>query len=242
MNTNSRSISMCNFPEDLIESEIFPFLTSKDLFYSVRGVSTSWYDMMKDEWSRKIKDEMIDQVKSLDFIYEKEILTKTYEFKSKFLLNYKGLLTSYISNANVLWISKSLIPFITTEPQVKTLLQLIFTFCEMPLVLDKLNSGEFESLESTLESIASFTLFRARMMEILNIETTQKDEDTINMFKSNFQTLNKEYLENLSEHAKLLYSFFQGMVEFYSLKIEILNLKQKINYLIMKFVAPLFKM
>ena len=33
---------------------------------------------------------------------EKEVLTKTYEFKLSYLINYKNLLTAYNNNANIL--------------------------------------------------------------------------------------------------------------------------------------------
>ena len=90
-----------DLPEHIIQNDIFNYLNSSDLFYQGRSVSTEWNEMIKSIWSTKIKDEMIDQVKSIDFVYEKEVFTKTYEFKLNYLINYKNLLTAACLHTNM---------------------------------------------------------------------------------------------------------------------------------------------
>lgn len=238
LNENKNSISIKKFnvielPESILENEIFPYLNSKDLFYGVRGVCTEWYELMRSVWSGKIKDEMIDQVKSLDFIYEKELYTKTYEFKMKFLMNYRNLLSAYHSNANILLIAKSLISEIS-ETQIKELLLLLFSFCEQNDAYAALSNNNIELLNEILIKEETFLIFKTKMLEFLEISNFNKSQDTLDLFKVNFGMLNKESLENINESAKLIYSFLQGLIEYQALKLEVLELRHKIENLIQR--------
>ena len=115
-------------PEDILENEIFSFLDSRELFYCIRPVCTEWTNIMKNLWCSKIKEEMIDQVKTIDFIYEKEVLTKTYEFKLEYLFNYRNLLTLYNANTNVLQLIKLQLAESFGNSNFVALLKLLFEF------------------------------------------------------------------------------------------------------------------
>lgn len=244
-NILTASIKINEIPEIILENDIFSFLNSKDLFYSVRGVCTEWQEIMKNVWSSKIKDEMIDQVKSLDFIYEKEVYTKTYEFKLKYLMNYRNLLSAYNINANVLTIVKSLLPLAMDEYQVKELLKLFFSFTEMNLAYailtdenletnQNLAQTKIEKLENFLNNEENYHSFRLKIVEFMDIDLMSKEKEMLNLFKDSFSLLNKEELENLNENAKLIHSFLQGLIEFHILKYEVKEIRQKIERLIMR--------
>ena len=174
---------------------------------------------------------MNDQVKSLDFIYEKELYTKTYEFKMKFLMNYRNLLSAYHSNANILLIAKSLVPDIN-QLQIKELLMLLFSFCEQNEAYMATLTNNPAELDEILMKDETYLNFRTKMLDYLEISTYNKTQETLELYKTNFGTLNKEALENISESAKLIYSFLQGLIEYQNLKLEILDLRFKIENLI----------
>jgi hypothetical protein len=230
---NSKKIQFSDLPEILIENDIFPYLTSKELFYSVKCVSTEWFELTRNLWSGKIKDEMIDTVKSLDFIYEKELYTKTYEFKMKFLLNYRNLLTAYHVNSNILVLARSLLSIIL-EPGIKHLLMILFSFCELhvPYVELLFNNLESDTLINYLNNEDNCLEFRNRMLYSLAIDSNFRERDLLNIFKDNFAMLNKESLENISESAKIIYSYLQGLLEYQNLKLEVKELREKIENLI----------
>ncbi len=92
---------LLNLPDYLIETYIFPYLTWKELFFTVRGVHSYFHDIVKSTWCNIIKDEMCNQLKNLTFLYEKDALTKAYEFKFQYLVNYRNLLLVYYLNANI---------------------------------------------------------------------------------------------------------------------------------------------
>ena len=47
-------------------------------------------NFMKNIWKINIKEEMFNKIKNLSFIYEKDALTKAYEFKLQYLVNYRN--------------------------------------------------------------------------------------------------------------------------------------------------------
>ena len=107
--TNSK---LLNLPDYLIENYIFPFLSWKELFFTVRGAHSYLHEIVKSTWCNIIKEEMCNQLKNLTFLYEKDALTKAYEFKFQYLINYRNLLLVYHLNADILSILQASLDFI----------------------------------------------------------------------------------------------------------------------------------
>jgi hypothetical protein len=220
-----------DIPDLLIENDIFPYLTSHDLFYSVRGVSTDWAEIMRSIWGGKLKDEMIDQVKSIDFLYEKELLTKTYEFKIKYLFNYKGLLTAYNTNANIYTLVLDALGHISDD-QIKKLITLFFAFTDLDEPNIYIQNNEYEELADYLRESSNYEVYKTLIASFMDLEVPYKDLFHLHAFKQSFSELSKEYLENISENAKLVYSFLLGLIEFQILKVEVKDIKDRIENLI----------
>jgi hypothetical protein len=276
---SKKTYTFNDIPEHIIQNDIFNYLNSSDLFYQARTVSTNWNEMIKNIWSTKIKEEMIDQVKSIDFIYEKEIFTKTYEFKLNYLINYKNLLTAYQNNSNIFSIMLNLIQFIQSQNQsqnqgqneegeiegeegqgqniglgnpqsnlqaqlqlqtqtpdqdVKKLMIMFFKFMNLHFTSEYIEENQIETLRNYLISEENFVYFKIKSLELMVIEGNYKDIGYLEEFKRNFLLLNKEHLENLSDFAKLIYSFLQGMIEYQILKVEVKTLKEKIEGLLVR--------
>lgn len=229
----TQSHSLDDIPDHLIQNEIFSYLTSNDLFFNGRAVSTNWNEMVKNVWSNKIKEEMIEQVKSIDFIYEKEVLTKTYEFKLSYLINYKNLLTAYNNNANILTIIYHLVQHLG-DAEVKNLIALFFSFINLQFAFEYVQENQTETLKNYLINEDNYIYFKIKILELMIIEENLKDMNYLDEMKAKFALLNKDYLENISDFAKLIYSFLQGMIEYQILKVEVKELKEKIENLLKK--------
>lgn len=217
-------------PDSIYENEIFPYLNSSDLFYSVRGVSTEWGNIMKGIWSSKLKDDLIGQVKALDFVYEKEVYSKTLEFKLNYLVNYRNLLSAYNGTANIFLIIKSVVPD-NEDPEIFQLLVQFFDFVRLTPPRQALVSGQLEELNSYLENEANFEVFKVKMNEMLDMTEHFREMESLTEFKEEFGELDKEYIEGISENAKLIHSFLQGLLEFQVLKLEVKELEEKIQLL-----------
>jgi len=58
--------------------------------------------------------------------------------------------------------------------------------------------------------------------------------DALKDFKDDFLTLDKEYLEQINDYTKLLYSFLFGIIEFQILKCDVREIRKNIEKLIEK--------
>ena len=76
---------LLQLPDYLIENYIFPYISGKELFLCVRRVHPYLHEIVKNSWGNSIKEEMFSQLKNLALIYEKDALTKAYEFKLQYL-------------------------------------------------------------------------------------------------------------------------------------------------------------
>ena len=64
----------------------------------MRGVCGEWSDSVKAVWCQIVKNEMLEQVHSLDLLYEKETTSKLLEFKLKYLCSYRHLMMNYFTH------------------------------------------------------------------------------------------------------------------------------------------------
>ena len=74
-------------------------LQSRELF-RLRSVCGHFSDNIKTVWCQVVKDEMMEQVASLDLLYEKETTAKLLEFKLKYLVSYAQLMHNYFIHMN----------------------------------------------------------------------------------------------------------------------------------------------
>jgi len=222
-------------PEHVIENDIFSFLDSKELFFQVRCVSTEWCNVMKNLWCNKIKEEMIDQVKTIDLIYEKEVLTKTYEFKLEYLFNYRNLLTLYNSNTNVVNLIRTQVAEAIENTEFSKLMNLFFDFLGFYEAQELLLNNEINELNVFLGTDELPNHYTKVFQEMLNVEKFHdKNEPQLIHFREIFNTINKYEIEFISEPARLIYALLQGLVEFEILKHDIRNLNIKKKELIHK--------
>jgi len=220
-----------NISVDMIENDILTFLNTKDLFFSVRGVSTEWSEYMRNIWCNKIKDEMADQVKAIDLVYEKEVFAKTYEFKIKYLINYRSLLTMYITNTSITAILNNLTTNIENE-NIKGLIKLFVTFLQLEQPLFYVDNDEKQNLSDYFSDPQNLEIVNDNILNLLKTETFHDLSIVeLNNFKLRFGQLNKEILENFSEQSKLIYSFLLGLIEYQILKIDIKEIIVRIDKL-----------
>ena len=66
----------------------------------MRAVCGEWSDAIKSVWCHTVKEEMLEQVHSLDLLYERETTTKLLEFKLKYLVSYATLMRNYFLHMN----------------------------------------------------------------------------------------------------------------------------------------------
>jgi len=179
---------------------------------------------------------MIDQVKTIDLIYEKEVITKTYEFKVEYLFNYRNLLTLYNNNTNVISLVKTQIEESSNNEDFIKLLNHFFDFLAFDEAQEMLINEELEELKTHLNKPENMELYTKKFLEMINLENThEKSENQLTKFRDSFNNnINKFQIECISESARLIYALLQGLIEFEILKHDIRNLNEKKKNLIIK--------
>ena len=236
---NETNSPLLNLPDYLIENYIFPYLTWKELFFILRGAHSYLQDIVKSTWSNIIKEEMCNQLKNLTFLYEKEALTKAYEFKLQYLVNYRNLLVVYHLNANLLNIIEVCLDFIQ-EQNVFKLLATFFGIMGQEQCLNLLfeeNVDIENKKKSVIELLHNEQLkddFKNKMEIILDINSIESDPQIFRELNEDFNGINRETIEEINDNCRLIYSFLQGILEYQNLKKNVQELKIRLEQLYMK--------
>ena len=172
---------LLNLPDYLIESYIFPYLSWKELFFTVRGAHSYLHEIVKSTWCNIIKEEMCNQLKNLTFLYEKDALTKAYEFKFQYLINYRNLLLVYNLNADILSILIACLEFLS-DVNVFKLLATFFGILGQEQCLNNLFEDNIDDetkktkLKELIRNEEVVEDFRVKMEIILDINSVESDE------------------------------------------------------------------
>ena len=209
---NETNSPLLNLPDYLIENYIFPYLTWKELFFSLRGAHSYLQDIVKSTWSNIIKEEMCNQLKNLTFLYEKEALTKAYEFKLQYLVNYRNLLVVYHLNANILNIIEICLDFMQDQNVFK-LLATFFGILGQEQCLNLLfeenvdNENKKNSIIELLHSEQLKDDFKNKMEIILDVNSIESDPQIFRELNEDFNGINRETIEEINDNCRLIYSF-----------------------------------
>ena len=226
-------------PDYIIELCIFPYLSWKDLFFKMRLVHPDFQEIVKSTWCNIIKEEMCNQLKNLTFLYEKDALTKAYEFKLQYLLNYRNLLLLYNMNSNIIVVLQSCLDFIYNQ----NVLQLLSTFfgvlgqkqCLDILYDENLNiNNKQKEILDILKTDQLNEDYKLKMKIILDINSIVSDGEIFKELNDDFTQINRQDVENINENCRLIYSFLQGILEYQNLKKNVQELKLRLNELYTK--------
>ena len=92
----------------------------------------------------------------------------------------------------------------------------------------------------SLENLVNFLelekiIIIEKVMHLMNIDSFHNlSPDLLKNYKDEFMTLDKDYLEQINDYTKLLYSFLFGIIEFQILKCDVLEIRKSIERLIDK--------
>jgi hypothetical protein len=90
---------LTKLPAHIVQTNVLSLFTSQELF-KIRAVNGAMSDHIKTIWCSVVKHEMLEQVQSLDLLYEKETTGKLLEFKLKYLVSYAELMRNYFIHMN----------------------------------------------------------------------------------------------------------------------------------------------
>ena len=196
---------LLNLPDYLIENYIFPYLSWKELFFTVRGSHSYLHEIVKSTWCNIIKEEMCNQLKNLTFLYEKDALTKAYEFKFQYLINYRNLLLVYNLNADILSILQVCLDFIDNNNIFK-LLATFFGILGQEQCLNLLCDENMENETKKNKIKAKKTKKLIDEFLEMRLDISKRIEELEDYFDENFGNIRMNILEKgIFQLKKLLF-------------------------------------
>ena len=233
------SSKLLNLPDYLIEAYIFPYLSWKELFFTVRGAHSYLYEIVKSTWCNIIKEEMCNQLKNLTFLYEKDALTKAYEFKYQYLLNYRSLLLVYNLNADILAVLSVSLHFMDDNNGFK-LLATFFGLLGQEQCLNLLcdenldTENKRKKIRELVHSEQIGEDFKRKMEIILDVNSVESDEQIFKELNDDFESINREAIEEINDNCRIIYNFLQAILEYQNLKKVVQQLKARLEQLYIK--------
>ena len=230
---------LLNLPDYFIETYIFPYLSWKELFFTVRGAHSYLYEIVKSTWCNIIKEEMCNQLKNLTFLYEKDALTKAYEFKYQYLLNYRNLLLVYNLNADILAVLSVSLHFMEDNNGFKLLAtffgllgqeQCLNLLCDENLDIE----NKRKQLRELIHSEQITEDFKRKMEIILDVNSVESDEQIFKELNDDFESINREAIEEINDNCRIIYNFLQAILEYQNLKKVVQQLKTRLEQLYIK--------
>ena len=76
--------------------------------------------------------------------------------------------------------------------------------------------------------------FKTKMDIILDITSIESDEQIFKELNDDFNTINRELVEEVNDNCRLIYNFLQGILEYQSLKKIVQELKKRLEQLYIK--------
>ena len=217
-------------PSSVLNKNVFIYFGSRELF-KLRGVCTEWSDIVKAIWCQVVKNEMLEQVHSLDLLYERETTSKLLEFKLKYLVSYATLMSNYFVHMQIDEIVGELV---SLEDGRGKLLVLFAANIVGPHVQnypktiedvtpDNLSLAQEYMLTPDFASKFKAICEMSTLPEISLVEMKILKRDLIDRVVT--PTLSDE----LGNAARLLSSWLDGILEFTILKHEVIVLRLKNN-------------
>ena len=205
----------------------------------IRGTHSYLYEIVKSTWCNIIKEEMCNQLKNLTFLYEKDALTKAYEFKYQYLLNYRNLLLVYNLNADILAVLSVSLQFMGDNNGFK-LLATFFGLLGQEQCLNILcdenldEENKRNQLRDLIHSEQIVEDFKRKMEIILDVSSVESDEEIFKELNDDFESINREAIEALNDNCRIIYNFLQAILEYQNLKKVVQQLKARLEQLYIK--------
>lgn len=200
-----------------------------------RGVCGKWLDAVRITWWQIVKDEILDQVQSLDLLYERETTTQMMEFKVKYLSSYASLLQQYFMSLNCTDMANDIV----RSGDVRSLFVVLMAWMIVnperfiPPSIADITAELLEAAANYMKTEEFETIY----LRISQIDTLPKlNFQQMKVIKTDYidRLLSPESISQLSNSARIMASWLDAILEFTVLKHETLILTVKKKNIIQK--------
>ena len=216
---------MENLPDYLIESQIIPFLSSYDLFYKFRSLSSYYYNCARNKILTHFPGEMMFILKKIIEFNTKEDLTKNFEEIMKKILTEKQTLIILMPQMNLPLTIKKILES-NTDQRTLELISFFYIITQneqMYNLLEQNNINEIKNISSSEQGILNM---REKILNVLEEENLNFD---LNEYKTVYESLDRNFLSQ-NNFANILYNYIGLLLNYFSTKIQFNNIKKKLEF------------
>ena len=220
---------MEKLPNYLIEENIIPYLSSEDLFYKFRLLSSYYYICARNKILTHFPSEMMITLKKLIELNTKEELTKNFEDITRKTFNEKKVLLLLLVQINFSLIIKKILET-NQEQRTFELISFFYVVTKNNNMHTLMEQGNFEAIKNILSTEECVLNTRIKISEVLEEDDIDYD---LNEYQTVYESLDRDFLLN-DNYTSALYNYLGLLIEFCGTKLRLNEVKKKLELFFQK--------
>jgi hypothetical protein len=215
---------MDKLPDYLIENYIIPYLSSYDLFYKFRSLSSYYYYCARNKILTHFPGEMMKTLKKIIDFNTKEDLTKNFDEITKRTFNEKRTLMILMVQLNISLIVKNILET-SRDARIIELISFLYVITkneEKYNLMEQRNYDEIIRLSGEEEGIIEM---RQKISDVLEEDDLDFE---LNEYITVYESLDREYLLS-DNYTGALYNYIRLLIQFCATKIRFNDIKIKLE-------------
>ena len=216
---------MEKLPDYIIESQIIPFLSSNDLFYKFRSLSSYYYNCARNKILTHFPGEMMFILKKIIEFNTKEDLTKNFEEIMKKIFTEKKMLIVLMLQMNLSSTIKEILES-STDQRALELISFFYIITQNEQMYNLLEQNNINEIKNISSSEQGQINMREKILNVLEEENMNFD---LNEYRTVYESLDRDFLMQ-NNFANVLYNYIGLLLNFFSTKIQFNNIKNKMEF------------
>jgi len=216
---------MEKLPHYIIESQIIPFLSSNDLFYKFRSLSSYYYNCARNKILTHFPGEMMFILKKIIEFNTKEDLTKNFEEIMKKIFTEKKMLIVLMLQMNLSSTIKEILVS-STDQRALELISFFYIITQNEQMYNLLEQNNINEIKNISSSEQGHINIREKILNVLEEENMNFD---LNEYRTVYESLDRDFLMQ-NNYANVLYNYIGLLLNFFSTKIQFNNIKNKMEF------------
>ena len=215
---------MDKLPDYLIENYIIPYLSSYDLFYKFRSLSSYYYHCARNKILTHFPGEMMKTLKKIIDFNTKEDLTKNFDEITKKTFNEKKVLMLLMAQLNMSLIVKKILET-TTDERVTELISFLYVITKNTEKYDLMEQRNYDEIIRLSGEYEGIYEMRQKISDVLEEDDLDFD---LNEYIMVYESLDREYLLS-DNYTGALYNYIRLLIQFCATKIRFNDIKIKLE-------------
>ena len=214
---------MDQLPDYLIEEYIIPYLSSNDLFFRFRSLSSYYYHCARCKILLHFPQEMMKTLKKIIEFNQKEDLTKTFEEVTQKTFSEKRLLLILMLQMNFSLLIKTILEN-TRDERVLRLIAFFYVITKNESKQDLVRQEKFDEIQELSGQEESINEMNDKIKNVVEEDDLDYDITEYNIV---YTSLDEEFLRN-NEHTVNLYNFVSLFLQYCITRIRFADIKMKL--------------